>query len=328
MNASLRPMALGEIFDRTLNIYRASFWRLVIAWSLVAVAMAAVLLGDVFGFHLSTAMNSRNQGQRLLWSLLVGLIYFHLGALLSSFVVPAVVLHTSDAVLGRRRSGRQALAECFRRCLRFAWLGFLRVAFAVAAEVAGFALVVALFAISSALGSPNPRGWNAFFILMPLFVAVAAFLWLVACTSLAFPVSVLEDRPAWTSIRRGWTMSRGSRWRIIFAWLSLFAAFSISLGLLQWAVRWTLSFVYWRMHVHYPTAVYSVMPIIANTCFSAATGPAFPVFLTLIYYDQRIRKEGFDIEWMMQSAGMTEPMQEPAPVAPAPASVPVEELGA
>jgi hypothetical protein len=27
----------------------------------------------------------------------------------------------------------------------------------------------------------------------------------------------------------------------------------------------------------------------------------------LFYYDQRIRKEGFDIEWMMQQAGLTEP---------------------
>ena len=26
----------------------------------------------------------------------------------------------------------------------------------------------------------------------------------------------------------------------------------------------------------------------------------------LFYYDQRIRKEGFDIEWMMQQAGLTQ----------------------
>jgi hypothetical protein len=34
--------------------------------------------------------------------------------------------------------------------------------------------------------------------------------------------------------------------------------------------------------------------------------------LTLFYYDQRIRKEGFDIEWMMQAAGL----------APAPSAAP------
>jgi hypothetical protein len=37
----------------------------------------------------------------------------------------------------------------------------------------------------------------------------------------------------------------------------------------------------------------------------------------LFYYDQRIRKEGFDIEWMMQRAGMTDAAIPPAaPVSP------------
>lgn len=36
--------------------------------------------------------------------------------------------------------------------------------------------------------------------------------------------------------------------------------------------------------------------------------PLFPIAITLIYYDQRIRLEGFDIEWMMDAAGMIEPV--------------------
>jgi hypothetical protein len=31
------------------------------------------------------------------------------------------------------------------------------------------------------------------------------------------------------------------------------------------------------------------------------------IALVLFYYDQRIRKEGYDIEWMMQQAGLTQP---------------------
>jgi hypothetical protein len=60
--------------------------------------------------------------------------------------------------------------------------------------------------------------------------------------------------------------------------------------------------------------------------------PVYPIASTLFYYDQRIRKEGFDVEWMMQSAGMTEMASTPAAgaesAAPEPASVPVEEAGA
>jgi hypothetical protein len=33
--------------------------------------------------------------------------------------------------------------------------------------------------------------------------------------------------------------------------------------------------------------------------------PIYSIALTLFYYDQRIRKEGYDIEWLMQQAAMT-----------------------
>jgi hypothetical protein len=39
-------------------------------------------------------------------------------------------------------------------------------------------------------------------------------------------------------------------------------------------------------------------------------GPMYATGLTLFYYDQRVRKEGFDIEMMMDAAGMTAPSAE------------------
>ena len=47
---------------------------------------------------------------------------------------------------------------------------------------------------------------------------------------------------------------------------------------------------------------------------NALIGPIYAIGLTLFYYDQRIRKEGFDIEWMMQGAGLS-----PAPATGLPA---------
>ncbi len=38
--------------------------------------------------------------------------------------------------------------------------------------------------------------------------------------------------------------------------------------------------------------------------FSALIAPIFPIAAALFYYDQRIRQEGFDIEMMMDAAGM------------------------
>jgi hypothetical protein len=36
----------------------------------------------------------------------------------------------------------------------------------------------------------------------------------------------------------------------------------------------------------------------------ALTKPVYTIALMLFYYDQRIRNEGFDIEWMMERAGL------------------------
>ena len=45
---------------------------------------------------------------------------------------------------------------------------------------------------------------------------------------------------------------------------------------------------------------------------SVLIGPLYPIAITLFYYDQRIRKEGYDIEHMMDAAGLNAPV---APVA-------------
>ena len=52
----------------------------------------------------------------------------------------------------------------------------------------------------------------------------------------------------------------------------------------------------------YMLAVYLLHAII-----SVLIGPIYPITLTLFYYDQRIRHEGYDIERMMDDAGMNAP---------------------
>jgi len=50
--------------------------------------------------------------------------------------------------------------------------------------------------------------------------------------------------------------------------------------------------------------------------FTARLSPIDPFDLSFFHYDQRIREEGFDIEWRMQAAGTTQQQ----PLAPQPAA--------
>jgi hypothetical protein len=61
-----------------------------------------------------------------------------------------------------------------------------------------------------------------------------------------------------------------------------------------------------------------------NTALATLFGPIYPIALTLFYYDQRMRREGYDIERLMDAAGLQAPPPAPAEAAPA-ADVPSAE---
>ena len=68
----------------------------------------------------------------------------------------------------------------------------------------------------------------------------------------------------------------------------------------------------------YTTAalVAEIVNFVVNFTLQALLAPISWIALVLFYYDQRIRKEGFDIEWMMEQAGLAKV----APAARAPES--------
>jgi predicted membrane metal-binding protein len=72
--------------------------------------------------------------------------------------------------------------------------------------------------------------------------------------------------------------------------------------------RWALYFIllvlpggWFSLHSFF---AYSIVYSLATTVVYALISPVYPIALTLFYYDQRIRLEGYDIECMMQAAGL------------------------
>jgi len=49
-----------------------------------------------------------------------------------------------------------------------------------------------------------------------------------------------------------------------------------------------------------------ILQFLVNFCMQTLLAPVSWIALVLFYFDQRIRKEGYDIEWMMALAGMTQ----------------------
>jgi membrane-anchored glycerophosphoryl diester phosphodiesterase (GDPDase) len=130
--------------------------------------------------------------------------------------------------------------------------------------------------------------------------------------SLAVPACAVENLKAREAIRRSIQLSKGSRGRIFMLGL---LALIIQLGITGLTQGFFIV-VGIKHHGVIPvwmSVVQQFLAFLTNTF----VGPIYATGFTLFYYDQRVRKEGYDIERMMQTAGMSQP----APVLAAPTQV-------
>jgi hypothetical protein len=148
-----------------------------------------------------------------------------------------------------------------------------------------------------------------------LFAGLGAYaIWMLLRICLAFPASVVEQLTAWSAIKRGSNLSKGTKGR-----LALLFLLGTALG---WLLAVGLSFPLFFVIALIPGAntpqhAQALGMIFAFSWYGlwfavqAFTKPVYGIALTLFYFDQRIRAEGFDIELMMRKAGMVpEPVQQ------------------
>jgi len=139
-----------------------------------------------------------------------------------------------------------------------------------------------------------------------LFVVPGIYLGLA--WSLAIPVTVLEGGGLNASTSRSKVLSKGSRWRIfVIYFLIIILSFVVSM-ILQFALSIIVAGVLGRGASGSALALAHAARAVSALISTSLVGPLATIALTLIYYDQRVRKEGFDLQLMMatlQSAPQT-----------------------
>jgi hypothetical protein len=319
-------MRLGEILNRTFQIYRAKFFVLTgvaalpaLAWMVASTTKRAL------------AMNSPTTGKNLLFHMtLPGLLsttatYFVAG-FLSYLAHPAFVRVAVNVIAGRPSSFQSSTKVIRLRVREF-------LALDMALLTAKLLLPAVIFVgcavwlgrvIDSNAGGTSAVGAKLLFILISGSTFACA-VWLGLSLSLSFPASVLENLPWFNSLKRSWVLSAGSRVRIALTWLSIL---SVASGLMM-LVIFPSFLVIFALHLRgfawhgYP--LYRLLISLEIAIVSALIGPLYPIALTLFYYDQRIRHEGYDIERMMDAAGLNAPRTSPSAEGPTPAAEAVED---
>jgi len=325
MNESLRPSNLGEILDRTLAFYRARF----LVFFGIAVLPAGVVLAFASALFLFFAwLGSGAAGtvqprtaQVLAWLILAGIMLLALPVCVAVSALGTSALNhgAASAYRDEKIAILAAYKDAWRHGWRYLWLYVLQGLFAVVAPLVVFGGVLLATTIASALrvfssdtllgivAIGSGVGFSAWFLL------TLPRLWL------AFPVSVVEETSAWAALKRGYRLSKGTRGRLFVLWLlgmALGRLLTLALAVPLMIVVELIPGANTPQHQDLAGAVILFILVAAFFAVQALTRPVYAIALLLFYYDQRIRQEGFDIEWMMQQAGMVaedKPEPEAAP---------------
>jgi hypothetical protein len=316
METNLRPLTLGEILDRTAELYRSNFLLLAGISSMYAGILLALGLIQI---GVQQAMSALHLTGYLIPVTIIGVLVLWLAIFISGgLAIAANTRAVGWLHLGESASIGAAYRAILPRAGRYLWLmtiTYFLAWFPFVLVYGSYAALVLVYIRPTAMFSPHapPPDTQR---LMVLLVSSVVFLILIVATlvygilmslryALAVPACTVEGLKARAAIRRSIQLSKGSRGRIFMLG---FLALIIQLGLT--GITQGFFIVVGIQHQGVLPVWMSILQQILAFFTNTFVGPIYATGFTLFYYDQRIRKEGFDIEHMMHAAGM---MQHLAP---------------
>jgi len=264
----LRPLSVGEILDASFKVVRQSFGTLAVC--VLVVALPLNILSTLV--RASTSDNAFNLDTATnnvsTGTAAAGqLIVGILSLVLTTLAAGACFRAVSSTYLGEKATVGESLSFAATKILPLIWISIL-----------------------FSLG------------LIPAFIALFfPGVWLFVAWSVSFPALLSEDVRGSKALGRSFRLVRGRWWptfgALVVMYLIVFVISAILGVLLGAAFVASLD----------NEAVAAVLTTIINTLSSLITLPLFAAVLTIIYYDLRVRKEGFDLHLLARGVGSSAP---------------------
>lgn len=280
----LRPLNLGQLLDRAFRLYRHHF---LVFIGIIAITQLPVALIQI-GFSSFTAVQTSDFmtapqspeefsqfGQVVGTAVGVGILLTLIGVVFSMIGTAALTRAVADIYLGKSAT----IIGSFRKIGR-SWLTLLGAL--ILLGLISFAAMIPLFlvALIPCLGA-----------VIAIAGIIAIILALSATTTLATPVVVLEKMRATAAIQRAWRLFRLRPWWIIgYILLISLMAYLVILGPTLIAAG-IFTVVAPTANPFTSTAVQQSVTYLFSIIFM----PIQLTALTLMYFDLRIRFEGFDL---------------------------------
>jgi hypothetical protein len=285
--SALRPLSIGEILDAGIKVVLRHWKPLAIAIVGLTVPVWIVfvlILASIDPEQLEAVPEeSQSTAADISTAGAVGLVVLGV-LLLATFAIAftACFKTVSDAWLGSTASSKRSLRYGLRRSPKVALLTIIW----YIGLIAGFVACI-----------------------LPGF-------WLLVAWSVSIPVMLFEGTGPFKALRRSFSLIKGRWWASFLLLIVGYLLVTIIGTIVQYGLLGVAAVV-----ADDSTLALAVAQIFGFTLASAITYPYLAAVLTILYFDQRVRKEGFDLQLMADRLGA-----ERDPNAPLPAPLIGDEL--
>jgi hypothetical protein len=304
----LRPLSTGEVLDRTFQLYRlrfALFAGLAVLPAGVSVVTQAVRLW--YSAHQSVQVHT---GANLVRVQVITASLAFVSAVISlvlyGITQAATTWSVSAVYLGEPATIKTAYEAALRHWIRYTLIVLRQI-------WAGFWLPIALVGAGLGVGIARRGTTSATAIAGALFFAALVSLiyaiWAYIRVSLAVPAAVVESLEVNASIRRSKQLLATRKVRVFLLLVFLFALYFV-IG----AIQMPLAVIAVRSRGAEAFITHAISLAISFLT-GTLVGPIGAIAVCLFYIDERVRREGFDIEWMMSR--IAPPSVAPSETAPA-----------
>lgn len=270
-NLDLRPLSLGEILDRTFTLYRRHFLLFFGIAALPQILVLALQLVQIAFLPAASAPSRPPVGHAPAFPSSGVLAFGILGALVGMVVYLVTYLLSqggtvhavSDLYLGRPTSIGASLGRM---------RGHIANLFGVTV-LNGMVIIIGMI----------------FLIVPGIYLACR----LITCV----PAALLEDLGARSSLERSFALTKGSAGRafiIYFLYVILVYA-----AMLLFMLPFSIAAVFLAAKDPALARLWLALSQIGSSLAATLVTPVFTIATAVFYYDLRVRKEAFDLQYMM-----------------------------
>jgi hypothetical protein len=269
---TLRPLTTGELLDRTFSLYRSHFALFV---GITAVTPLALLAVQLAGVAFVPALGPGfSITNFVVYMLAIAVVMLAVTAASQGATIVAI----SHVYLGRPITVTAALERIKGRI----------VSLSITMIVVGLLMTLGL-------------------LLLVVPGIILALMW-----ALVIPVAVLEDRSMLDAASRSADLTKDDRLRALVIYI-LFIIIAVIVSMIIEVPLAIVGLVSSGFNAAAPMALWlQITRALASFLTQCLVAPLMTIAFSLLYYDQRVRKEAFDLELMMAAIdGQSAPDQLP-----------------